>query len=65
MHHKKRLTINNINEPSVALNEDNLELLCSECHENEHRSDRTKMFSKKRYVVDRTTGEISPLNDDI
>lgn len=37
VHHKIRLTTENINDPSVTLNWDNLELLCKDCHEAEHR----------------------------
>ena len=60
VHHKKRLTLNNINDPKVSLNEDNLELLCAECHEEEHKGNRTEMFSKKRYRVDNRTGAVIP-----
>ena len=36
VHHKKRLTAENIHDAAVALNWDNLELLCEECHKEEH-----------------------------
>lgn len=36
VHHKIRLTPSNINDPNVALNWDNLELLCMSCHSKEH-----------------------------
>ena len=36
VHHKERLTPRNVNDPSVALNWDNLELLCKRCHLDEH-----------------------------
>ena len=36
VHHKIRLTQENITDPKVTLNWDNLELLCPECHEEEH-----------------------------
>jgi 5-methylcytosine-specific restriction endonuclease McrA len=32
VHHKIHLTPQNINDPSIALGEDNLELLCRDCH---------------------------------
>lgn len=35
VHHKIRLTPENINDPSIALNWDNLELLCKDCHDEE------------------------------
>ena len=36
VHHKIYLTPQNINDPNVTLNFDNLELLCQECHNREH-----------------------------
>ena len=37
VHHKIRLTPDNINDPSITLNFDNLELLCRDCHAEEHK----------------------------
>lgn len=37
VHHKKRLTPANISDPAVTLNWENLEALCDECHQEEHR----------------------------
>ena len=42
VHHKERLALDNVNDPSISLNQDNLELLCRECHNREH-----KRFSKE------------------
>ena len=36
VHHKERLTVENVNDTSISLNQDNLELLCRECHNQEH-----------------------------
>jgi len=36
VHHKKHLTPQNINDPAITLGEDNLELLCQDCHNKEH-----------------------------
>lgn len=47
VHHKVRLTADNINDPMITLNWDNLELLCHECHTEEHQRIRP------RYVVSR------------
>ena len=47
VHHKVHLTAENINNPSVTLNYENLELLCRDCHAAEHKS-------QKRYTVDET-----------
>lgn len=57
VHHKKHLSVDNINDPVVTLGFDNMELLCRDCHAAEH--------SKKRYVVDANGfvhGRISPLS---
>ena len=36
VHHKNKLTPENVNNPEVALNWDNLELLCRDCHLEVH-----------------------------
>lgn len=43
VHHKIRLTRDNLSDPDVALSWDNLELLCKDCHLKEHdkRQQRT------------------------
>ena len=41
VHHKIRLTEKNVKDPLVALNPDNLESLCHECHTAEHEAERT------------------------
>ena len=46
-HHKKHLTDETLNDPSVALDPDNIEVLCQRCHNIEH--ERT-FGSKKRQV---------------
>ena len=47
VHHKERLTVENVNDSSVSLNQDNLELLCRECHNQEH-----VRFKKKDVMFD-------------
>lgn len=42
VHHMERLTVDNVYDSLVSLNQDNLELLCRECHNKEH-----KRFSKE------------------
>ena len=44
VHHKVHLHSRNINDPKVALNEDNLQLVCRQCHERIHKG--------RRYTVD-------------
>lgn len=38
VHHKIYLTPNNINDPNITLNWNNLELLCESCHSKQHMS---------------------------
>ena len=45
VHHKVHLTPDSINDPTVALSWDNLELLCRTCHAKAHGA-------AKRYKVD-------------
>ena len=46
VHHKVYISPDNINDPAITLNPDNLELLCRDCHAEEH-TDR-----RKRYKLD-------------
>ena len=46
VHHKVELTPDNINNPNITVNWDNLELLCRECHLIKH-----DMTRKRRYEV--------------
>ena len=50
--------MSNINDSSITLNDANLELLCKDCHYEEHADDRRKAFSKRRYVIDEKTGAV-------
>lgn len=45
VHHKAHLTPQNINDPMVSLNFDNLELVCRDCHAELHRK------NKARFVI--------------
>ena len=49
VHHKVYLTPENISDPSVSLNWNNLELLCDKCHEEEH----TSRHYKGRMIVNK------------
>lgn len=50
VHHKVRLTMENIDNTDISLNWDNLELLCDACHQEEHAARQPK--KKRRYRVD-------------
>ena len=58
VHHKIHINADNINDPSIALNWDNLQLLCRECHAEMHP--RANMNSKRRYHVD-DSGRVCPI----
>ena len=46
VHHKTHITPENISDPDVKLNMDNLQLLCRDCHADVHKG------YDKRYTVD-------------
>lgn len=50
VHHKIHLTPQNIDNPDITLNWDNLELVCRDCHAEEH----PEIYGKEhdRYAVD-------------
>ena len=53
VHHKTPLTPENINDPEITLNFDNLKLLCVDCHADEHakREGRRYRIEKDGTVV--------------
>ena len=51
VHHKIHIDPVTIERPEVALNFDNLELLCRVCHANRHKHDRKKRDRKFRYKI--------------
>ena len=46
VHHRIHLTPNNVSDPTITMNFDNLELLCRNCHGKEHGN------CEKRFEVD-------------
>ena len=52
VHHVVALTPDNINDPNVSLNWDNLCLLCHDCHMKRHAK------HEKRYRIDKNTGAV-------
>lgn len=62
VHHKTHLTPENIDDPMVTLNEENLELLCRDCHGVEHTEDlpidESLMWDEEGNLVPRATGPI-------
>ncbi len=54
VHHKIRLTIDNVTDTSVSLNQENLELLCKDCHNKEHnRFSKEKEFDDEGNLIPR------------
>ena len=49
VHHKEYISAENINDPEILLCFDNLELLCQDCHNAEHKLNKTNQ--EKRYIV--------------
>lgn len=47
VHHKIHLSPENIYDPKVSLNPDNLISLCKDCHFNEHKKDKETGKRKK------------------
>ena len=52
VHHKERLTPENINDPMVTLNWDNLEALCGMCHRRRTAKERRESGRLRRWTVD-------------
>ena len=49
VHHIIHLTPENVFDPSISLNQDNLILLCTECHNKEHG----RFEGRKKYTFDK------------
>ena len=60
VHHKKHITRNNINDPNITLNHDNLEYLCLDCHNKHHRFNRKKSRCTKKGFKFNSDGEFVP-----
>ena len=63
VHHKTHITPENINNPLITLNHDNLEALCRDCHHEDHPEFGAKR-KKRRYVVTEN-GRVAPIVDEI
>lgn len=49
-HHIEELTLDNIHDPRVTLNPDNIEVICHDCHNKEHNRFGAR-FNKSVYIV--------------
>lgn len=52
VHHKHYITPDNINNPLITTDFNNLELLCKECHDSEHDVHFEPRRCKKRFTID-------------
>ena len=52
VHHKQRITPDNINNPTVTLCHDNLEALCMDCHNREHIGGSSSAAAGPGYTFD-------------
>mgnify|MGYP000059571864 FL=1 len=55
-HHRVYLTPDNIRDPLISLNWDNLEALCQDCHNKEHHK-----TIERRYLFDEDGTVIPPI----
>ena len=54
VHHRIRLTPANVIDPLVSVNQENLELLCKDCHNKEHnRFTKEKEFDDEGNLIPR------------
>lgn len=60
VHHKKHLTPDNIHDADIALNHDNLEYLCLDCHNIEHKIKKDKSYTKRGFRFNER-GELVPI----
>lgn len=59
VHHKEYITPANINNPNITLNLNNLELVCEDCHNKEH-----KAKPNDRYIFDSNGNLLPPKQRD-
>lgn len=52
VHHKEHISPENITNPHIILDWGNLELLCRDCHKNEHSGEMHTNGQKRRYKLD-------------
>ena len=54
VHHIKRLTVHNVTDSNISLNQENLELLCKKCHNIEHnRFSKSQQFDEDGNLISR------------
>ena len=51
VHHRKPITPENLNDPSVTLDHSNLMALCEQCHQEQHRTKRWRCDALGRVIL--------------
>lgn len=64
VHHKKHITPKNINDPRITLSFSNLELLCEDCHNKEHKRKENTRYTFAPDGSLLPPGKISPRGCD-
>lgn len=60
VHHQIRLTLSNLGDTSISLDQNNLELLCKDCHNEEHGR-----FKKREVLFDEDGNFIGLITDEM
>ena len=64
VHHKEYITPGNISNPNITLNLDNLEYVCEDCHNKEHKAVhtqcvismmQTEIYYRRKKIINQTT----------
>ena len=50
VHHKIPITSENVNDPAITLNHENLMALCENCHQEQHRKKRWRCAPDGRVI---------------
>lgn len=64
VHHIIELTPENINDPDISLNQDNLMCLCRDCHFRIHEADRHKSKCKAIVFINGRPVETTKLKEE-
>ena len=64
VHHKKPITISNVNNPEVTLNFSNLQCVCRNCHADIHKKNNRYRFDEYGRCVIKSSCQDTPLSHD-
>lgn len=63
VHHKIHITPENIDDPNIILDWNNLEALCRDCHHDEHKEFGAKRLGKRYFIDD--SGRVIGTDEEI